>query len=377
MEENFQEESLIMKKEKIGVIFFVSILALAGIGISYAGFSDSINVYGTVSTASVNIDWIDWFSGTWVYKIWDFGANSPLPPGNPFLYDLENEILIYKGFIQLQPTEDEVLTWANSYGGKAKQVACSYAMPGGLHTDSEGNELQYDVDMVYNEIFPCIDFCADFLFHYDGSIPAKINFLEFFSVDQWLDDLWAMYEADPDAGFGAWAEAFRAYPIYQNPDDTSSPIIDWTIDENDPVDEGYQIHNCYYIYVKLCIHLPQDNIYEGLSGKFYGKISAIQWNECDDVIDLPPTLEIYEMENGNGWYIYASATDDYGIVSTGYLWEWMGGSETASSTVDPPQTVVNSIGGYFWLHDGWNRITLFAYDTAGQRGEVVVELTYP
>ena len=45
-----------MRRNKIGSMFLVSVLALAGIGISYAGFSDSISVYGTVDTATVNLD---------------------------------------------------------------------------------------------------------------------------------------------------------------------------------------------------------------------------------------------------------------------------------------------------------------------------------
>ena len=45
-----------MNSSKIGTIFFVSVLALAGIGISFAGLTDIIHVYGSVSTATVDLD---------------------------------------------------------------------------------------------------------------------------------------------------------------------------------------------------------------------------------------------------------------------------------------------------------------------------------
>jgi len=43
-------------KSKIGVIFLVSVLALAGLGISYAGWTDAINVTGSVQTGHVGFD---------------------------------------------------------------------------------------------------------------------------------------------------------------------------------------------------------------------------------------------------------------------------------------------------------------------------------
>jgi hypothetical protein len=133
--------------------------------------------------------------------------------------------------------------------------------------------------MIYDNLFPCIDFCADFIFHYTGSIPGKIDIAEIFTPDPWLEGLWAMYQNEPDAGYGAWVEAYRAIPIHNIPGDPATPIVSWIIDDSDPVDVGYQLHYCDYVYVILCIHLPQNNMYQGLSGKFYGKISVIQWND--------------------------------------------------------------------------------------------------
>jgi len=367
-----------MIKNKVGVIFLVSILTLAGIGISYAGFTDTIYVYGEVDTATVDIDWIGWYSGTWVFKIWGFEETpDKIPPyfDNVELYDLDDEILIYNGFennFQGQNNlETSVISWAEDHNGQAELVSSAYAGPGGMHPDPTGVDKQYDVDMTYDNLFPCIDFCADFIFHYDGSIPAKIDVADIFTFDTWLKELWNMYQKQPNEGFGAWVEAYRAYPHIVN----GGPITGWTIDYDDPVDVGYQLHQCYYVYVKLCIHLPQDNIYQGLSGKFFGKIGVKQWNDqCQEQVDLPPVVEITDITFDVGEaYIEAVATDDYGIVSTGWRWEYNGGMQAASGTVVPPElmqiiaTMINPVTGP-------NKIIMYAFDTAGQYGEDVADI---
>jgi hypothetical protein len=72
-------------------------------------------------------------------------------------------------------------------------------------------------------------------------------------------------------------EAYRCFPIYGTDGVT---IVGWTIDTAQLVDVGYQLHNCNYVYVKLVIHLPQDNYWQGLHGAFGGKIGVIQWNDA-------------------------------------------------------------------------------------------------
>ena len=249
----------------------VSVLALAGIGVSFAGFTDAISVYGTVETATVEIDWFGAYSGTFVYKIWGFPEGGPqqMPPivmeGATLEYDLDGEILIYWGFVDLIPTETQVEDWATNNGGNAELFASSYA-------EAYGPGL-YDVKMVYDNIFPCIDFEADFIFHYAGSIPAKINTAEISSTDGFLLKLWDMYQSDPTAGFGIWVEAYRAYP---------NDVGGYDVAYDEPVDVGYQLHDCNYVYVKLTIHLSQDNSWKGLTGAFEGKIGVIQWtDQCD------------------------------------------------------------------------------------------------
>jgi len=264
-----------MRKNKIGTLFLISVFVLAGIGISYAGFSAQITAYGTVDTASVGLEVMDWYSGTWVYKIYGFPGTPDAPPDDPATYDLTNELLIYRGFVNHTA---EVYEWAYDNEGVAELVSWAYAEEG---SHVWPDQTTSDIDMVYQNLFPCIDFSADFIFHYIGTIPVKINTAEILSLTgsvypgtttNFLDWLWAYHATNP--GYGAWVEAYRAYPIY-----AGEFIVGWTIDTEQPVDVGYQLHNCNYVYVKLVIHLPQDNLLQGLSGTFGGKISVVQWTD--------------------------------------------------------------------------------------------------
>jgi len=261
-----------MKQNKMSVMFLATILALAGIGVTYAGFTDAISVYGTVDTATVDINVVQWYSGTWVWKVW-----GPTYQGS--------EIYIYHGWVGTQPTTPgQVLALPQHQGAtNAELFSWSYAAVGTSHGDPA---VPYDVDMVYHNLFPCIDFSADFIFHYDGTIPAKINIAQIFPIDEskyddsgvgFLTWLWAYHKLPGNDAYGAWVEAYRCYPIY---DTAGKIIVGWNINEQQPVDVGYQLHKCNYVYLKLVIHLPQDNNLQGLSGHFGGKIGVIQWNDA-------------------------------------------------------------------------------------------------
>jgi hypothetical protein len=162
-----------MKRNKVGSIFLVSLLALAGVGISYAGFTDSIAIFGTVNTATVELDIVGWYSGTWVYKIWGF--TEPITPDFDYDYlNFEEEILIIRGWTHMVVEEAAVIAWAEGQQAHAELVACSFAGPGGAHV-FEGEDVESDIDFTFNNLFPCIDFSADFVVHYIGSIPAKVQ----------------------------------------------------------------------------------------------------------------------------------------------------------------------------------------------------------
>jgi len=138
-----------MKRNKIGIIFLGLIIALAGLGGGYAAFSDTITVYGTISTGSVSWEVID-YSGTWVYKdlITDECVVSDMPLSN----------------------------------GNLLLVAYAEAMPG---------IEDYDVHVAFENLLPCIWFKADILIRYTGTIPGKICGIDYSytSANNWIEQL--------------------------------------------------------------------------------------------------------------------------------------------------------------------------------------------
>lgn len=230
-------------KNKIGSLFLVSILAIAGVGISFAGFYDEIYVDGYVTTATVTLDLID-YSCTDVWKVW---MDNPLEvPDAPY----DNEVFEWHGWCGDNPTEAEVLAETGADNAQLYSWAAAYP--------SQAADDYVFVDFI--NLFPCIDFVADFVFHYSGSIPAKI--------------------AEPEiiftAGFPPELEQYVVVQFYEYNIDTGAigPELLWPV----------QVHFCDYIYVKITIHLAQLNELQGLSGYFYFNIKAIQWyDSC-----LPP-----------------------------------------------------------------------------------------
>jgi hypothetical protein len=226
--------------KKLGAIFMVTVFALAGVGVSYAGFFDIINVHGEVSTAYVDYEFVDW-SGTWVWK------NTNLP----------NEIEIQQG------SYDPALppTGALSY---------AYAMPAPAGTDDE-------VKVVFYNCFPLVAgfvpapiyrWEADFVLHYTGSIPAYFYPFVYPPAD--------FPHADIDFGW-------EAYVMYANTD-VYVPVT-WPI----------QLHYCDHVKVIIWMDIPQpvieDATVEGL-GTWLGDppvptvplefdidFRLIQWNE--------------------------------------------------------------------------------------------------
>jgi len=261
----------------MGVMFIVTALALAGVGITYAGWTDTITVSGSVDTGDVDFD-VESYSGTWVYKIDPHGIER-----------LESQ---YNGSSVVVPTPTG--TPIGGHDGN-DWVAAAWAEP------TTDNDVIVDdsVTITFDNLFPCQDFVADFIVHYEGSIPARIagshiintdnvgdgdQYLELgpqYSDDSdanWMEDLWACYQKDPGAGFGIWIEAYRA-----TQDDNGGWII-----QGEQVDNGVQVHNCEYLWFKVIIHIPQNNAYQGCYGEFDMQLTAIQWDSFDEIDPLMP-----------------------------------------------------------------------------------------
>jgi len=246
----------------MGALFLVSVLALAGIGVAYAGFTDTITVYGSVETATVDINVVDTaYSGTDVYKVWSDIDDVQAPLG---------EIFEWHGFIGQRPTLADIEQMFS--GCNVELVASAWAAPG---------DEDDQVKMTWDNIFPCIDFTVDFILHYEGSIPAKIDtsiIIETMYPDGdagWLDDLYNNYDYAAD-GFGINIEAHRCTPLYLIGSVGVAGVDVW---ENHPVYPGYQLHYCNYVYVEITIHLPQDDGFQGLYGEFTADLGVTQWND--------------------------------------------------------------------------------------------------
>lgn len=240
-----------MKSAKIGAIFLMSILALAGIGMGYAAWTDTITVEGTVNTGNVDLVVVD-YSGTWVWKVYG-GDNAPA-----------DEIFVFHGFV------DDIPNVHLMYPDCTVELIAEAYAEQAIGADGPIDDA---VTITYDNLFPCIDFTVDVLFHYEGSIPVKINYANFDTIfgdadyPDWLLDLWNIgaisivaYRCDSTGYF-----------------DPADPEI---------VDIGTQLHFCDYVILYLTIHLPQywpdgtptDDLMLR-TGSFTAHIEVVQWNE--------------------------------------------------------------------------------------------------
>lgn len=224
-----------MNPTKIGVIFIVSALALAGVGIGYSAWTDTIYIDGTVSSGSVEWHFID-YSGTYVWKV--YGA-----PDTG--YGLETVV-----------TSDPTYSVDPANGFR---VAYAEAV--------EGLDDSHAI-VTYDNLFPCIDFEADVVIEYDGTIPGKINAVGFYDLDTHPENYW------PEEGDEVLIDWYT--DLYIDIYDGEDLIVD----NIDPaLLMGYQLHYGYEIHIVMKIHLPQDDTLMGLSGNFGVFAEVVQWNE--------------------------------------------------------------------------------------------------
>ena len=242
------------KRLLIGLGLIVLLLGSTG----FAGFMGSVRFQGTVATASIDFEVVE-YSGTWVYK-------DPLT-GERIISDhvIDDPDFLY--------------------------VASGYAMEG-----TSG----YDVDFVFDNIYPCIFFKADFVVHYIGSIPVHL-------VD-------IVFDADP------WLLPYISWKAY------TCEKVDDVFVKGDQVCVGFQLHYCMYLYVDVIVKLPQDNDLQDLNGYFSGELCVLQWDDfCHKIVNLPEQ-EITMVAHYPGVESYFEITLS-GVpvgydVSDGVYWGW-------------------------------------------------------
>lgn len=233
-----------MQKNKVGIIFVATVLSLTGIGISFAGFTDVINIYGEVSTATVDFV-IKEYSCTYVWKIYNIEEN--IEEFEHFTVNTEKEIAIYQGPC-IDPDQFEITVFQNKCD--YERVAWAEAKAG-----DQNNEL----DIEYSGIFPSMEFIGDVVIHYQGSIPGRI---------QWPEIVW---ESGDDLSDYVTIKTYK----YTKENDV------YVKGEEIPMgDFPYQVHYCDHVGWDILINLPQINTLQQKSGEFSFIIHVIQWNEC-------------------------------------------------------------------------------------------------
>lgn len=206
---------------QIGVIFMVLMLVLASVGIGYASWSKTLTITGTVTTGSVDAEYIE-ASETYVYK------------------DIVTGDMVVLGEPSTNP--DYMLIGS---------AVCETTVPG----DTEPVE---DVVVTFDGLFPCVDFVVDLNWHYIGTVPAKVQTITW--------------------NIPANLQGSTTINMYRC-DENCVPILDEN-DEKIPVVVGTQLHYCDYVRIDIIIHLEQDDALMNLSElPISGSIYMVQWNE--------------------------------------------------------------------------------------------------
>jgi len=240
--------------KKIGLISLALVLAVGGLGIGYAAWTDTITIEGEVNTGDVNLDIVG-LSSTWVYKV----------PG------AEPEIVVNHALIPgIHATTDP--------NPPANGILVASATADIVSLTNYADNI---VTVTLDNLFPSADFKVDFLIHYAGSIPARIKM----GTPGSEDDI--TFTGTDEAFFNAlWPTVYGLDPYNKYPNDPEVAFYGemWESDEfgnkvtNIPDLEGYQLHECDYILVVITLHLPQDTPMNA-SAEFTAEIEAVQWNE--------------------------------------------------------------------------------------------------
>lgn len=254
-----------MRRNQIGTVFIISMLAITGIGVSFAGMNEIIHIYGTASTATVTFD-VVWYSGTWVWKVWGWDGVTPDHPNDPdpftdwgiindddggeVIWDPAHEILIYRGNASKKPTDQMIIDWLSYYPGSQFELQ-SYGI-GRPANPANANEINPVTNEIYDgvidfwQVMPEILYTADIVIHYTGCIPAKV-----------MNDpemIWTGTEITlPDGTVVDWT----TYLKENTGQDQGMYSFLYHFNSQGPdIEEGDQLHYCDLIKLEVGILLP-------------------------------------------------------------------------------------------------------------------------
>jgi len=196
--------------KKIALISLALVLALGALGVGYAAWTDTIFIGGTVQTGSLDLV-VEDVSGTDLYKLED-GS----------LY----RVHWYDGYRPDPP---------------AGSVLIAHAI-----AEKTGDD---EVTVTFDNLFPCIDFVADFEYHCAGSVPVHVKYTQ---VIKGIPESWVTVTR------GGWPAGIEA---------------------SFPIEDGYQLHHCDMDAIYILIHVPQEDTAMNVTGTIAITLEAIQFNE--------------------------------------------------------------------------------------------------
>jgi len=238
--------------KKIAILTVAVVLVLSSLGVGFAKWFDRINIEGTVTTGSVDLVVVD-YSGTYVYK--DLDHDDPGMWNGGFACVVSSPDPLDEGTIEEAGLE--LISYAEA----------SQTMDGDEPVDDA-------VTVVFDNLFPTLDrdfdFVADVVFHYEGTIPARLYLdlddIEFGEGSEWIGEL-------IEDGY-VWAEMYYVEPADGGWEPTGETV--------EPCD---QLHYCDYIKLDIHFAIPQfedeeaNNEMMNLSGSATFHFDVVQWNE--------------------------------------------------------------------------------------------------
>jgi hypothetical protein len=231
-----------MNAKKIGLLCLALVLALGALGVGYASWTDKITVSGQVCTGNVDLNIIE-LSSTYIYKV---------PGADP-------ETVIVKKLENFRPSDG--LTWHVVYVPPVPTDQ-SAILVAKAETTSPGDDM---INVVFDNAFPCAALTADFIVHYEGSIPviatAAITGIEDMTPENNINDCAMLAE-------------YATVSFYEYDDATGTV--------GDEILGPVQLHYCDCVYCVMSLNIPQDDDYMDLCCAFTAEITATQWNECVD-----------------------------------------------------------------------------------------------
>jgi len=253
-----------MRSSKLGTLFIVAILALAGLGVVYAGWTDLITVSGTVQTGKVEFS-IDEYSGTWVWKHHEDPDGNQLHDKVVHIGPVADTDINGDGKYNDDPHADAVYYYAHPE--EWKLISYSYA-----YEKVTDEEVGFD----FVNLYPCIWFYVDFEFTIN-SIPVILNEAEF-TWDSMVPTDW-IYDAQGDFGWHIL-------------DESGDPIYDPSMGALGVDTVLVQLHPGKTYIWELWIHVAQKNEYQKATASGSGSLGVIQWSdECNGDI-LPKTIDL-------------------------------------------------------------------------------------